>query len=188
MLMTTDWHPLWISYEWWRDVGTPGLSGVGGILVGVGAIVVAARTHALAKQVRNDEQKRDQDAARARYRDHLFRTVEPAVAALLDQRANDEELRKAKKSSERVRPVTNVMSRLNVLRAIANAEDRQYLDAVIEAYGVAMSASDPKVTSNILASLAVGLPRLLSDDRDVNHLVRATKDLVAEALQRPTTD
>lgn len=187
MLTTTDWHPLWISYEWWRDVGTPGLSGVGGILVGVGAIVVAARTHALAKQVRNDEQKRDQDAARARYRDHLFRTVEPAVAALLDQRANDEEPDSAK-PLERVRPVTNVMSRLNVLRAIANTEDRRYIDAVIGAYGTAIHASDPKAVSDILASLAVGLPRLLSDDRDVDRLIEATEAAVAQALQQPAED
>lgn len=60
MLMDTDWHPIWISYEWWRDIGVPTLGAVGSVAVGVGAIVVALHSTRIAKAAH----ERQEDAAK----------------------------------------------------------------------------------------------------------------------------
>jgi hypothetical protein len=60
MLMETDWHPIWISYEWWRDIGVPTLGAIGSVAVGVGAIVVAVRSAQIAKAATD----REDDAAK----------------------------------------------------------------------------------------------------------------------------
>lgn len=48
--LATDWDPLWISYEWWRDIGVPGLSGLGSLAVGVGALWVAIYAARLSRE------------------------------------------------------------------------------------------------------------------------------------------
>lgn len=72
-------------------------------------------------------------------------------------------------------PVSNVMSRLNLLFAVANEEDQKFVAAVIDVYGVALSEDDLKAKSDLLASLAVALPRLLAEKRDIAELVRKVR-------------
>lgn len=175
MLLTIESQP-WFSYGWWADIGMPGLAGVGGSVVGVGAIVVAARTHSLAKQVRRDEQDRDRDAARKRYREQLFRTVEPAISAILDH-ALQVDAGGTTSPSAGSRLVTDVMARLHVLSVVPSAEDREFVEATIDVYGVALSKRDVHTKSDLLTALALGLARLLDEDRDVAALVRKAKTL-----------
>lgn len=47
MLLTTYWHP-WFSYEWWSDIGVPGLGAIGSIAVGGAAVLVALHSNRLA--------------------------------------------------------------------------------------------------------------------------------------------
>jgi hypothetical protein len=187
MLLTTDWHP-WFSYEWWNDIGVPTLGAVGSIAVGAGAIVVAYRSHNLAERVRGDEHKREADAARERYRDHLFRTVEPAMAALLDHRAEVARFRRTGARPAR-EAVANVMSRLNVVDAVANDEDRPMVSAVIATYEAAVDRKDLAVLEYVLGGLAFGLARLVSQARSIPDLVSTTNGLldqaVAETSEKP---
>lgn len=61
MLLATDWHP-WFSYEWWNDIGVPGLGALGSIAVGAGAIAVALHSNRIAKQAGDRETKAQADA------------------------------------------------------------------------------------------------------------------------------
>lgn len=149
----------------------PLLTGGGSVVVGAAAIWVARRSHRLAEDVRADEKKRADEAARERHRDQLFRTVEPAVAALLSHRDSIGRPDAPGVVSE-PSPVPDVMSRLNFVSAVANEEEQDVIAAVIEVYGVAVKASDPKVKRKVLASLSVALPRLLVDDQDPKDLAR----------------
>lgn len=171
-------------YDFLKDLVVPGLAGVGGILVGVGAIVVAHRSNALAEQVRNDEQRREIDAARERYRDQLFRTVEPAVAAILEHRLLLAEFFKPIPGVPKTAaPVSNVLSALNLVDAVASAEDRRVVQAVMDTYEEAISRKDFKVLNYVLGGLALGLARLLAEERSVDDLVAKTNGLVAEAVR-----
>lgn len=54
MLLTTDWHP-WFSYEWWNDIGVPGLGALGSIAVGAGAIAVALHSNRISQSASQRE-------------------------------------------------------------------------------------------------------------------------------------
>lgn len=180
MLLPAGWPPLF-SYDWWTNIGTPGLSGVGGVLVGLGAIVVAARTHALAEQVRDDEQKRDDDAARERYRDQLFRTVEPAVAAFLAHRAQVATSRTVRTVAEQLLTSTAI-ARLRLVQAVVSADDRPLLDSVIRSYREGVETFDWEVVVIVTGRLAIQLPTLLVDGRDIPATVREVDAIVQDAV------
>lgn len=174
MLIETEWHPFWISYEWWTDIGASSLSGLGGVLVGVGAIVVAARTHSLAKLVRDDEQRRDLLAAEVRYREQLFRTVDLAVTALLEFRG---QLAAAMYGGQKPvwSAIADVRSRLGMIDAIADADDKRVVRAVLKAFEEAVDVANPAVLHNALGKLAGVLPMVLADDRKIEELVRVVE-------------
>lgn len=73
MLMTTEWHPSWISYEWWSDIGTGLLGALASLFVGGASVVVAfaalriaRRGHQLAKQAERRETRAAEFDARER--------------------------------------------------------------------------------------------------------------------------
>jgi hypothetical protein len=165
-------------YDWLKDIWLPLLTGGGSVVVGAVAIWVARRSHRLAEQVRKDEKKRDDAAALERYRDQLFRTVEPAVTALLELRAHFATDLRANRSPDRS-AVARVLSRLNVIDAIASDDDRRMVNAVIDAFEEAADTKNPAVLHNVLGGLALKPPRLLSEDRDIDELVETTRKIVA---------
>ncbi|PZE93896.1 hypothetical protein DEJ00_01365 [Curtobacterium sp. MCLR17_039] len=182
MLLTTDWHP-WFSYEWWNDIGVPALGAVGSIAVGAGAIVVAYRSHNLAERVRGDEQKRESDAARERYRDQLFRTVEPTVTALLAVRAEvmSSDLIGTPHETSLGAAVT---TRLRLVSSIANAEDEDVAYAAAAEYMKARDTGRSDVLVAVLGALAVTLPALLIDDQDSKELETEISSMVNDALEK----
>lgn len=162
-------------YDWTKDIALPTLVGVGSIAVGLIAALVARQSHNLAVQVRKDEAKRDQDAARERYRDQLFRTVEPAIAVALDYRAalvagDWQTLRKGYGQ-------TAIILRLNFIAAVANSEDRKVPKAAIDMYEAATRTQDLETIADALAGIALTLPRLCSDERDIAKLLRELEAL-----------
>lgn len=93
-LLTYDWHPAWISYEWWRDIGLPIAGAIASTVVGGAAVIVAMRGHRLAelttefsKKVREEEEsRRGEDAKREEQRQRAeFATQARAFAVLLRQ-------------------------------------------------------------------------------------------------------
>lgn len=171
-------------YDWVKDIVLPALVGLGSIAVGAVAIVVARQSHELARQVRQDEAKRDADAEQKRYRDQLFRTVEPAVLAILEHRLLLAEFFKPIPGAPKTAaPVSNVMSALNLVDAVANVEDRRVVQAVMETYEEAITRNNFKVLNYVLGGLALGLARLLAEEHNVEGLVAKTNGLVAEAVR-----
>ncbi|WIE55390.1 hypothetical protein [Curtobacterium sp. MCBD17_003] len=55
MLVIDDWHPSWISYEWWRDIGVPLGGAIATFVVGLGAIVVGRSGNKQAATIANRE-------------------------------------------------------------------------------------------------------------------------------------
>ncbi|MEK6310118.1 MAG: hypothetical protein V4755_05385 [Curtobacterium sp.] len=81
-------------YDWFKDFFMPGAAAIGSTLFGLGAVLAARKannaadeSNGLAASVRNDELKREADAAKERYKDQLFRTIEPTITAMLEHRA-----------------------------------------------------------------------------------------------------
>jgi hypothetical protein len=182
MLLTTDWQP-WFSYAWWNDIGVPALGAVGSIAVGAGAIVVAYRSHNLAERVRGDEQKRESNAARERYRDQLFRTLEPAIAATLKHRAELFASKSVRAVSSTVL-FTNVVARLNLLAAVADDEDQRLVAATQQAYGDAQILGDWNVLADVATDAAINLADLLDDFRYIDDLVSEMDASLREAVDR----
>lgn len=162
------------TYDWFTDIWLPALVGVGLIAVGLIAARVARQSNNLAMQVRRDEAKRDEAAARERYRDQLFRTVEPAVATVMDHRAAL--MAGDWQTVHRRGTHAAVIMRLNFISAIANEEDRKVSTAAIDAYEAAAQTDDQSTFKDALAAIALVLPNLCSDDRIVAELVAALKD------------
>jgi hypothetical protein len=164
-------------YEVLKDLVVPGLAGVGGILVGIGALVVAQRSHALAEQVRADEKKRDDAAAAALYRDQLFRTVEPAVTALLDYRVELLASHQVDGAADRaVRSAAIV--RLSMLRAVVNEDHLRVVSAATASYYRAMDTQRWDVLWRVLGRMVVLLPLLLDSDPPDDELVAEASSLV----------
>lgn len=95
MLLMPEWHPIWISYEWWRDIGTGALGVVAAVLTAAATLVVAVRSHLLATKVATDAETRaNQDGVAAevraerdrddRYREQLGRVIDSAMATLVE--------------------------------------------------------------------------------------------------------
>lgn len=66
-LMSTEWHPFWTSYEWWRDIGTGLLGVVAATIVGGVSVWLALRSNRVAretveytKRVRAEDEKREE--------------------------------------------------------------------------------------------------------------------------------
>lgn len=173
-------------YDWAKDIGLPLLTGGGSVVVGAVAIYVARQSHKLAVQVRKDEAGREAAAGKERYRDQLFRTIEPTVSALLDHRA-DIAAGRVGAADERA-GVAKVLGRLNMVDAVANAEDKKMVHAVLSAYEEAAGLKDRAVMTLVLAGLAMGLPRLLEDDQDIAALVLQTEGIVQEAIEDTTPE
>ncbi|TPG05571.1 hypothetical protein EAH85_12620 [Curtobacterium flaccumfaciens] len=177
-------------YDVLKDLVVPGLAGIGAVVFGLGAVLAALRSndvaeqsHGLAEQVRGDELKREGDAARGRYRDQLFRTVEPAVTALLDYRAAVLASRGNLSSSEVRNASSNVIARLRLVGVVADEQDRRLVIATLKAMQAAMATNDSAVVRQVLGSLAMLLPDLLSEQRDLDRVVRETNEVVAEAIR-----
>ncbi|MDT0209036.1 hypothetical protein [Curtobacterium sp. BRD11] len=161
-------------YDWLKDIGLPTLVGVGSIAVGLVAALVARQSHNLAVQVRKDEAKRDEFAARERYRDQLFRTVEPAIALVMDLRTA---LITGDQNAFQTRGAhAAVFARLSFISAIANEDDRAVSEAAIDRYEAAAQTSDKEALKRALIAIALALPRLCAADRDPTGLVLALKD------------
>ncbi|MDR6574333.1 hypothetical protein J2X60_002992 [Curtobacterium sp. 320] len=168
-------------YDWLKDIGLPTLTGVGSVVVGAVAIVVARQSHKLAVQVRLDESKRDRGAARERYRDQLFRTVEPTVTAMLDHRAEMLSSRRVGTADER-NLLSNAIARLRLVLAVVSEHDRPVIDAVVRCYRKASDHTDWRIGAAVAGGLSVVLPSLLTDDHDVARLVADAEKLMPEAI------
>ncbi|UWD83634.1 hypothetical protein NY057_05155 [Curtobacterium flaccumfaciens] len=181
----SDW-----LYDWLKDMTLPALAGIGGIVVGTGAMVaaftsnkVAEQALALAKQVRDDEQERDADAARERYRDHLFRTVEPAITAVLDHRAEIMTTFRISYTAESVLR-SAVLARLWLALSVAETEDARLVKAAQEALSGALATGYADIVASIEGDIVLTLGMLLSEERDVSGLISRTNGLVAAAVAK----
>lgn len=177
----SDW-----LYDWMKDLAVPALAGVGGIVVGTGAMVaaftsnrVATQSLDLAQQVRDDEQKREAQAARERYREQLFQTLEPCVTVLLEHRA--ELMRSFKQGTlEEVALRSLAIGRLRLVLAVAQNSDVFVVAAAVRTYRQAALLQQPKVFVGVIGQLVATLPALLTEPHDSSKLVKEIDTSIAE--------
>lgn len=179
----SDW-----LYDWLADMTLPALAGIGGIVVGTGAMVaaftsnkVAEQSYALAQQVRDDEQRREADAAHERYRDHLFRTVEPTISAMLEHRA---ELRRVPEMGpvDETEYRSTALARLRLIMSVTAVEDSAPLNATVRSYTGAINTGRPEVVRGVLGQLVLHLAEFLEEGRDDDALVRAIDGVLPEMV------
>jgi hypothetical protein len=129
----SDWHPSWITYEWWGDIGTGLLSFLAAAVIGGITVTIAIRSHMLAgRSVREAKDRADRDTAE-RYRDQLVRVVEPAVGELVAY-GNLIDAAKMINTDEERQVRAGVLSRLILVDAVAQGEDRALTSAIIESF------------------------------------------------------
>ncbi|ROS63889.1 hypothetical protein EDF42_2143 [Curtobacterium sp. PhB172] len=129
----TDWHPSWITYEWWGDIGTGLLSFLAAAVIGGITVTIAIRSHILAgRSVREAKDRAERDTA-DRYRDQLVRVVEPAVGDLVAY-GNLIDAAKMVNTDEERQVRAGVLSRLILVDAVAQGEDRALTSAIIESF------------------------------------------------------
>lgn len=133
-LLAYDWHPVWVSYEWWRDIGASLVSLLGVLasaLVGFAAFRVARQGHRLAKEIRDDDDKRRKSEKR---RDELRQRVDFAAQA----RPFAEMVRQSKILDEPEVPFDKLATYESALRDVAitldNREDAEHLIARIKGH------------------------------------------------------
>lgn len=170
-------------YDVFKDFVLPGITGLGSIAVGVGAIVVAVKSNALAEKVRDDEEDREKDAARERYREQLLRVVEPAVEAMLAHRA-EVQTSQLIGYTEEGHLRSTVVTRLFIARTVATREDAQLVDALREVFDNSIASGKALVLVHVLGQMVLGLTMLLDESRDISHEVDLTKTWVAEGEER----
>lgn len=174
-------------YEAIKDLVVPGLSGIGSVIFGLGAVLAAGRANDVAEQVRGDEQKREAYAARQRYEDQLFRTIEPTVAAFLVHRSEIATSRTVRTVPEQLL-ATDVIARLRLVQAVVNENDKPLLDAIIRSYRDAIEANDWEVLVSVTGSLAIQLPALLVEGLNIPATVRVVDALVPDAVAAAAAD
>lgn len=141
--MTTEWHPFWTSYEWWRDIGTGSLGVIAALLTAAATLFIAIRSHQLAAKVANDAEKRanqDRDEAEKRaerdrddrYRAGFGRVIDSAMAAIV---AYGNEVQEGfGKTVEEQRLHAAAQARLLLVHATANDADAPATQAVLEEF------------------------------------------------------
>lgn len=130
----TDW-----VYEWLARLAVPGLAGIGGIVVGTGAMVaaytsnkVARQSLALAQQVRDDEQEREDAAAEERYRAQLEHFIETAISSLVEYANAVEKHPVVVGGEQQLHAATQ--ARLILVDAVAQGEDTLATKAAYEVF------------------------------------------------------
>lgn len=177
-------------YEVLKDLVVPGLAGIGAVVFGLGAVLAATRandvaeqSHNLAGQVRGDELKREADAARERYRDQLFRTVEPSASAFLEHRA--ELIADARLGTERELVLrSNAIARLRLVAAVTNVDDTKVVLAVIKAYRGSVQTGNARVVRGVTGQLALILPALLTEGHDADALAADASALLQKQIKK----
>lgn len=177
-------------YDWFKDFFLPGFVGIGTTMFGLGAVLAARRangaadeSNGLAAEVRADELKREVSAARERYRDQLFRVVEPGVTAVLAHRA---ELMKTHRLGTPAEGIlrADVVSRLWLIMSVASAEDAKLVDATSDALQDGIKTGRSDVVVFVLGQIALMLPSLLRETRDIDKLVMQTNGFVTSGMAR----
>jgi hypothetical protein len=168
-----------------KDPLLPALYAIGTIRVGIGAIAAADQSNGLAAQVRDDEQQRDAAAAAAaaardRYRDQLFRVIEPTVSAMLALRAEIQTSHRVGHPAEALLR-SDVISRLSFVSSVATRLDRRVALACLQALNDALSTGRANVTGHVLGILVLLLPELIEEPRDIDGLVKAAKEATPAA-------
>lgn len=168
-------------YDWTKDIALPTLVGVGSIAVGLIAAVVARQSHNLALQVRSDEAKREEAAARERYRDQVFRVVEPAVAAVIDY-TNEVNTAHEVDTAElrQLRSVTS--SRLRLLRSVAEGDDRRIALAAWACFRDIANHPWWEVQAYASSGLTVYLSAILEQERDIEAVISRIGTLIDQGM------
>jgi hypothetical protein len=171
----------WV-YDWLADMALPGLAGIGGIVVGTGAMVAAFASYNLARQVRGDERRREEEAARERYRDQLIRVLEPAVSALLEHRAEMVKSRTVGTPAER-NLRSDAMARLKLAQVVASGEERRVVLEAMTAYIASHKTKHWQVMGGTNGELTIYLANILGT-YDADDEVKKIGELVAKQTKR----
>jgi hypothetical protein len=160
--MTTDWHPFWISYEWWRDIGTGLMSVAAALALGITTISVAIGSRRLAKKVSDREEVRGERADVERYRDQMVRVIEPAVTALVAY-GNAMMATSTPNSKENEQLRADALARLALVDAVANQNDRLITHVInLEFFEATDRSHHPVVRQNVAGRFAGALAGVIA--------------------------
>jgi len=118
MLLATDWHAMWTTYEWWRDIGASLIGAAASAIVAIVALGVAIQGHRLAKKIREDDDERRKAEDR---RDELRQRVDFAAQA----RPFAEMLRQSKMLDEPEIPFDKLKTYESALSDVAITLDKR---------------------------------------------------------------
>lgn len=172
--LTFDWHPFWISYEWWRDIGTGLMSVATAAIVGGTTIAVAVRSQRMARSAQDVASSRDEKASVDRYRDQIVRVVEPAVSALVAY-GNAVNSSSNPDASENNQLRADALSRVILLKAVANAVDSNAVEAIRKTFASASTHKNKRVRVHVTGRLAEKLAELVSVESSRSELIKSVE-------------
>ncbi len=198
--MTTEWHPILTSYEWWRDIGTGSLGVIAAILTAAATLIVAIRSHQLATKVATAAEKRanrDRDEAEKRadrdrddrYRDGFGRVIDSAMAAIV---AYGNEVQEGSgKTVEEQQLHAAAQARLLLVHATANDADAPATQAVLEEFLRVRQQVRWDVRRGSAGLLAGALANVLARQDSPEDVALAVRKYIdqetAEAIERTRT-
>lgn len=178
MTLASDWHPPIESYEWWRDIGGGLLGVVAASIVGAVTLLVAWRSHRLARRVTDREERRIDRERDERYDARLVGMVEPAMSSLLRYiRAADEEFEGPGHFAEQA----TVTARLTLVDAVARGADRRVSGALIAQHLRLIRHRNPGVHLEVAAEWTGHLGSLVSRKHSVDVLVAMVESSIDRA-------
>ena len=181
-LLTMDWHPFWVSYEWWRDIGTGLLTVVSALLVGASTLIVAIRSHLLARAVTERENKRLIAEADERYNARLTSSVENAAERVLDY------IEHSGRTTRGLAVKTfAATSALTLTDAIARGGDRKVISAALAAFNESADDVDAGVRALVAGEVAGAIIAVVAR-RDPNAAILGKiQTAVSRARSRRTS-
>lgn len=179
MLMDIDWHPFWISYEWWRDIGTGLLSVVGAVLIGASTVFVAFRSHALAKTVTERESRRIAVEAAERYDARLTSVVETAVGRVLDF------VEHSSRTTEGLGTKKFALATaLTLVHAVARGDDLKVTRAALDALEQSMDDDDALVRALVAGEIAGAITAVVARKDSIAVILGKIQTAVKRARAR----
>lgn len=181
-LLTTDWHPFWVSYEWWRDIGTGLLTVVAALLVGASTLSVAIRSHLLAEAVTKRENKRIADEASERYDARLASAVENAAERVLDY------LEHSGRTTVGLSGKTfAATAALTLTDAVARGDDRKVTSAALSAFNEAANDTDARVRALVAGEVAGAIIAIVARQDSNAVILGKIRTAVSRARERPSS-
>ncbi|WP_412160854.1 hypothetical protein [Curtobacterium flaccumfaciens] len=182
ILLTTDWHAAWTTYEWWRDIGASVISAGVAVVIGASTVTVAVTSARFARAVKRQEDERNRRLDEGLYEARLLEVVGDAMVQALEY-INLFAGRWSWGDVHHRRAQGAVTARITLADAVARGRDRDVTTAILGAF-IDVSETPNKTVQVEGAGELVGLLAALASRKyDPAEVLEQTQTVLDRARQ-----